>query len=42
METPEPRVVKVVPVLHLALQHEDVQGSGCLDPHFLALDTSWR
>jgi hypothetical protein len=24
------------------LRHEDVWGSGCIDPHFLDLDTSWR
>jgi hypothetical protein len=25
-----------------ALRHEDVWGSGCIDPHFLDLDTIWR
>jgi hypothetical protein len=25
-----------------ALRHEDVWGSGCIDPHFLDLGTSWR
>jgi hypothetical protein len=25
-----------------ALRHEDVWGSGCTDPHFLDLGTSWR
>jgi hypothetical protein len=27
---------------NLALRHEDVWGSGCIDPHFLDLGTSWR
>jgi hypothetical protein len=25
-----------------ALRHEVVWGSGCIDPHFLDLGTSWR
>jgi hypothetical protein len=25
-----------------ALRHEGVWGSGCIDPHFLDLGTSWR
>jgi hypothetical protein len=25
-----------------ALHHEDIWGSGCIDPHFLDLGTSWR
>jgi hypothetical protein len=25
-----------------ALRHEDVWGSGCIDPSFLDLGTSWR
>jgi hypothetical protein len=25
-----------------ALLHEGVWGSGCIDPHFLDLGTSWR
>jgi hypothetical protein len=25
-----------------ALRHEDLWGSGCIDPHFLDLNTSWR
>jgi hypothetical protein len=33
---------KVVPVLNSALRHEGVWGSGCIDPHFLDLGTSWR
>jgi hypothetical protein len=34
---------KVVPVLtFLTLRHEDVWGSGCANPHFLDLGTSWR
>jgi hypothetical protein len=32
---------KVVPVLNQALRHEDVWGSGCIDPRFLDLGTSW-
>jgi hypothetical protein len=32
---------KVVPVLN-ELSHEDVWGSGYIDPHFLDLGTSWR
>jgi hypothetical protein len=27
---------------NLALHHEDVWGSGCIDPNFLDLSTSWR
>jgi hypothetical protein len=33
---------KVVPVLNYALHHEDVWGSGCIDPRFLDLGTNWR
>jgi hypothetical protein len=29
-------------VLNYALRHEGVWGSGCIDPHFLDLGTSWR
>jgi hypothetical protein len=29
-------------ILFQALRHEDVWGSGCRDPHFLVLGTSWR
>jgi hypothetical protein len=25
-----------------ALRHEGIWGSGCIDPHFLDLGTSWR
>jgi hypothetical protein len=33
-----------VPLLltNLALRHEDVWGSGSIDPYFLDVDTSWR
>jgi hypothetical protein len=35
--------VKFSPFLtHSALRHEGVWGSGCIDPHFLDLGTSWR
>jgi hypothetical protein len=35
--------VKLSPCLtNEALRHEDVWGSGCIDPHFLDLGTSWR
>jgi hypothetical protein len=27
---------------NLALRHEGVWGSGCIDPHFIDLGTSWR
>jgi hypothetical protein len=27
---------------HYGLRHEGVWGSGCIDPHFLDLSTSWR
>jgi hypothetical protein len=27
---------------NLALRHESVWGSGCIDPHFLDLGTGWR
>jgi hypothetical protein len=33
---------KVGPVFNYALRHEGVWGSGCVDPHFLGLGTSWR
>jgi hypothetical protein len=34
---------KVVPVLnYLSTRHEGVLGSGCIDPQFLDLGTSWR
>jgi hypothetical protein len=33
---------KAVPVLNKAQRHEDVWGSGCVDPRFLDLGTSWR
>jgi hypothetical protein len=29
-------------VLNYVLRHEGVWGSGCIDPHFLDLGTSWR
>jgi hypothetical protein len=29
-------------LIKYALRHEDVWGSGCIDPHFLGLGTSWR
>jgi hypothetical protein len=28
--------------LEVKLRHEGVRGSGCIDPHFLDLCTSWR
>jgi hypothetical protein len=35
--------VKLPPCLtNYALRHEGVWGSGCIDPHFLDLGTSWR
>jgi hypothetical protein len=35
--------VKLSPCLtNEALRHEGVRGSGCIDPHFLDLGTSWR
>jgi hypothetical protein len=35
--------VKLSPCLtNEALRHEGVWGSGCIDPHFLDLGTSWR
>jgi hypothetical protein len=34
---------KVAPMLNeYALGHEGVWASGCIDPHFLDLGTSWR
>jgi hypothetical protein len=29
-------------LINKALRHEGVRGSGCIDPHFLDLGTSWR
>jgi hypothetical protein len=29
-------------LINQALRHEGVWGSGCMDPHFFDLDTSWR
>jgi hypothetical protein len=29
-------------LINKALRHEDVWGSGCIDPRFLDLGTSWR
>jgi hypothetical protein len=29
-------------LINQALSHEGVRGSGCIDPHFLDLGTSWR
>jgi hypothetical protein len=29
-------------ITNSALRHEDIWGSGCIDPHFLDLGTSWR
>jgi hypothetical protein len=32
---------KIVSVPNYSLRHEDVWGSGCIDPGFLDLGTSW-
>jgi hypothetical protein len=36
-------MVKLSPgLINYTLRHEGVWGSGCMDPHFLDLGTSWR
>jgi hypothetical protein len=34
--------VKLSLITNYSLRHEDVWGSGCIDPRFLDLGTSWR
>jgi len=33
---------KIVPVFNYARHHEDVVGSGSIDPHILNVSTRWR
>jgi hypothetical protein len=38
----EPSVLLEIFILENSVKGKDVCGSGCIDPHFLDLDTSWR
>jgi hypothetical protein len=37
-----PRNEQLTNLTNLTLRHEGVWGSGCINPHFLDLDNSWR